>query len=337
MADGNGTSDARAEASKAVAKVSPPRLLYHPDIEERFGIDRASWRALTDAVFPSASTTDAVILALSYCKARKLDPFKKPVQIVPMWDAKRKMLVDTVWPGIGELRTTAFRTGQYAGRDAAIFGDTRTMVLAEGVEVSYPEWCEVVVYRMLHGVRCAFHGPRVYWLETYATKGRDSNAPNAMWFKRPNGQLEKCAEAASLRAAFPEELGNEYAAEEMEGKVIDAEALGAPETVGVPKQLNSSQSKKANVWPDFVAELRAHASLSALEEWWSMGATQTKIEAMPRNWQEQAVEEYEKAQERFADAVLADLDAARKAPSPTPRIESGATRAALLASLEEGK
>lgn len=321
MADGNG--------KEAVAKVSPPRLPYHPAIEERFGIDAASWRALTDAVFPSASTTDAVILALSYCKARKLDPFKKPVQIVPMWDAKRKMLVDTVWPGIGELRTTAFRTGQYAGRDAAIFGEPRTMLLADGAEITYPEWCEVVVYRILHGVRCAFHGPRVYWMETYATKGRDTNAPNAMWAKRPNGQIEKCAEAASLRAAFPEEIGNEYAAEEMEGKVIDAEAVGAPESIGIPKQINSRQSKIANVWPAFVDELRAHESLASLEEWWAMGATQTRVAAMPSNWQEQATEEYEKAQERFADAMLAELDAARKTPSPT--------RAALVASLETEK
>lgn len=280
-------------------RVAPPRLPYHPAIEERFGIDAASWRALTDAVFPSASTTDAVILALSYCKARKLDPFKKPVQIVPMWDAKRKQLVDTVWPGIGELRTTAFRTGQYAGRDAAVFGDMRELALADGVTLTYPEWCEIVVYRLLGGVRCPFHGPRVYWMETYATKGRDTNAPNAMWAKRPNGQLEKCAEAAALRAAFPEELGNEYAAEEMEGKVIDHEAIGAPETVGVPKQLNSRKAKEAEVWPAFEAEVRAFTDIAALEEWWATGATQARVGAMPSKWQEQAHEEYEKAQERL--------------------------------------
>lgn len=287
----------------AVAKVSPPRLPYHPGIEERFGIDQAGWRALTDAIFPSASTTDAVILALSYCKARKLDPFKKPVQIVPMWDSKRKQMVDTVWPGIGELRTTAFRTGQYAGRDAAIFGETRELKLADDVTILFPEWCEVVVYRILHGVRCAFHGPRVYWMETYATKSRDSNAPNSMWAKRPNGQLEKCAEAAALRAAFPEELGNEYSAEEMEGKVIDAEAMGAPETVGVPKTLNSSQAKKANVWPEIEQTIRAFTDLDALEAWWAAADTQTRIGQLAPKWQECAAEEYEKAQERLYEKL----------------------------------
>ena len=38
-----------------------------------------------------------------------------------------------------------------------------------------------------------------------------------MWLKRPRGQIEKCAEAAALRSAYPEEIGNEYVPEEMAG------------------------------------------------------------------------------------------------------------------------
>jgi hypothetical protein len=41
-----------------------------------------------------------------------------------------------------------------------------------------------------------------------------------MWCRRPFGQIEKCAEAAALRRAFPEEIGNEYTAEEMEGHAL---------------------------------------------------------------------------------------------------------------------
>ena len=33
-------------------------------------------------------------------------------------------MIETVWPGISELRTTAFRTGQYAGMPAPDFGPT---------------------------------------------------------------------------------------------------------------------------------------------------------------------------------------------------------------------
>jgi phage recombination protein Bet len=200
--------------------IAPPRLPYHPAIEERFGVNITEWRALVDAVFPLAKDPSSVILALSYCKARKLDPFKRPVHIVPMWNAQLKRMVETVWPGIGELRTTAFRTGQYAGRDEAKYGPTKTEKIGSAV-VTYPEWCQVTVYRLLNGERMPFPGPRVWWLETYATAGKDDPSPNSMWRRRSFGQIDKCAEAAALRAAFPEEVGNEYSAEEMEGKVLE--------------------------------------------------------------------------------------------------------------------
>lgn len=199
--------------------IMPPRLPYHPAIEERFGVDLTEWRALVDAVFPLAKEPSSVILALSYCKARNLDPFKRPVHIVPMWNSAAKRMVETVWPGIGELRTTAFRTGQYAGRDEAKYGGTKIESVGN-VVLEYPEWCQVTVYRLLGGQRLPFPGPRVYWKESYATTGKDDPSPNSMWRRRPFGQIDKCAEAAALRAAFPEEVGNEYAAEEMEGRVL---------------------------------------------------------------------------------------------------------------------
>ena len=202
--------------------IAGPRLPYHPAIEERFGIDRSDWKALVEAIFPAAQNTESVILALSYCKARKLDPFKRCIHIVPIWDGKQNRYIDTVWPGIGELRTTAHRTKDYAGRDKTEFGPDQTQVW-EGTdkktqhkyrfEVTFPQWAQVMVYRNVNGQRVGYAGPQVYWLETY---GEDRNgAPNSMWRKRPRGQIDKCAEAAALRSAFPEEVGNEY---------IDAEA-----------------------------------------------------------------------------------------------------------------
>jgi phage recombination protein Bet len=178
-----------------------------------------------DAVFPSAKTTEAVELALAYCRARNLDPFKRPVHIVPIWDSKRGAEVETVWPGIGELRTTAARTGQLAGCDEATFGPEMTRTFkgttgkgqyAKDVEktVTFPEWCQVVLYRLVGGQRMPFPGPKVRWLETYATMGQ-TDVPNEMWATRPYGQIEKCAEAAALRRAFPEEVGSEMIHEEV--------------------------------------------------------------------------------------------------------------------------
>ena len=63
-----------------------------------------------------------------------------------------------------------------------------------------------------------------YWTENYAVKGgkERSIAPNAMWTKRPRGQIAKCASAQALRNAFPE-IAAQYTAEEMEGKEIHAD------------------------------------------------------------------------------------------------------------------
>ncbi len=233
--------------STSLPAITAPRLPYHPAIEERFGIGITEWRALVDAVYPLAKETSSIIMALSYCKARRLDPFKKVVHIVPMWNGQLKRMVETVWPGIGELRTTAFRTGQFAGRDEAKYGETRNTQVGEA-KIEFPEWCQVTLYRTLNGERVPFPGPRVYWMEAYATAGKDDLSPNSMWRRRPFGQIEKCAEAAALRAAFPEEVGNEYTAEEMQGRSLDGGAVEMQERIvssGLKDRLLASPSNTA--------------------------------------------------------------------------------------------
>ncbi len=201
-----------------------PRLPYHDGFQEKFGIDKGQWNVLTEAIFPNAQTPDSIALVLNYCKANKLDVFKKCVHIVPIWDKNKKKMVETIWPGIGLLRTVASRTGVYAGRDATVFGELMTTswphyiwkdkkkVEMPDVKVTYPEFAQITVYKIVKGVRCAFVGPNVYWEEIFA--GYSSGAPNMMWQKRPKGQLDKCAEAAALRPAFPEELGDEFTSDE---------------------------------------------------------------------------------------------------------------------------
>jgi phage recombination protein Bet len=153
---------------------------------------------------------------LSYCKRRNLDPFKKVIHIVPVWDSEQRKYVDTIWPGIAELRTTAFRTQQYAGADPTEFGNIVEQTWQDGnrpIKLTYPAWAQLTVYRLVGGQRVPVPGPRVYWIETYSAQGR-SDVPNARWQRAPFQMLEKCAEAAALRRAFPEELGDEYAHEE---------------------------------------------------------------------------------------------------------------------------
>ncbi|WP_118867477.1 phage recombination protein Bet [Haemophilus haemolyticus] len=173
-------------------------------------IDTAVWTTLQNSVFPGAKD-ESILLAVDYCKARKLDILKKPCHIVPMsvTDAKtgNKNWRDVIMPGIYEQRITAFRTGQMAGQDEPVFGDTVTF---RGIDA--PEWCRVTVYRFINNERCAFSHTE-YFCEACATT--KEGKPNSMWSKRPRGQLAKCAEAGALRKAFPDELGGVITADEV--------------------------------------------------------------------------------------------------------------------------
>jgi phage recombination protein Bet len=193
---------------------------------------------LLASIFLAMNALFSILLSL------RLDPFKRVVHIVPLWsytggEEGSGGMVETVWPGIAELRTTAFRTGQYAGCDETVFGPDTTRTFKgrakikkewKDVEktVTFPAWAQITVYRTLHGERVKFVGPKVFWLESYATMG-NSDLPNDMWEARPYGQLEKNAEAGALRKAFPEQLGNDLSFEEMDGRrIINIESTRAP-------------------------------------------------------------------------------------------------------------
>jgi phage recombination protein Bet len=222
--------------------LQPSRLPINPALAREYDLTAANWRVLVESIFPAAKTVEGVLMALAYCKQRGLDVFKRPIHIVPIWDNAKKRYVETCWEGIASIRTTASRTGAYAGIDAVEYGPTikrefhgEKDVWERGQKtgseqftktVEYPEWASVTVYRMIGNQRCAFHA-KVFWAEACATQGK-TGVPNEMWSKRPFGQIDKCCEAAALRKAFPEELGSIYTVDEMEGQTIEGVADPAP-------------------------------------------------------------------------------------------------------------
>lgn len=225
---------------------------------------------LTNSLYPGAQR-ESVLMVLNWCRASGKDPMKRPVHIVPMTvtvkdkDAKgnvveRQEKRDVIMPGIGDYRTDAARTGCYAGIDKAVFGPPMPGKWND-VSVEYPEWCEVVVWRIVAGVRCSFTSGQVRWKETYATKGYQSACPNAMWQKRPYGQLEKCAEAMALRRAFPE-IGAQPTAEEMHGRTIDAETL---EEAAIPTVTQPEAPRRASEKPAIEATVIAPTPNPATE------------------------------------------------------------------------
>lgn len=175
---------------------------------------------LRNSLYPGAQD-ESIKLAVGYCKAAGLDIMQKPVHLVPMWDSKARQMRDVVMPGIGLYRTQAARSGAYAGVTEPEFGPDTTEILG-GVEITYPLWCRVTVKRRLDDGTVAEFTAREFWKENYAVKGgqEKSIAPNAMWTKRPYGQIAKVAEAQALRKAFPE-IGAQPTAEEYEGRPLD--------------------------------------------------------------------------------------------------------------------
>ena len=231
---------------------------------------------LSLSLYPGASPY-SIKMVLSYCTAAGLDPMLKPVHIVPMkvktgekWPdgGDKTELRDVVMPGVGLYRIQAARTGQYAGIDKPVFGPTAKMEYKrkrkrwvegrngrrvpedyyEDVVLEYPEWCEVTVYRMVGGTRCPFTAIE-YWTENYASVG-DGDTPNQMWAKRVRGQLAKCAEAQALRKGFPDAVGSQPTAEEMEGKSMEIDMPeSAPATRPAEKPAEPQDSGALPAYP----------------------------------------------------------------------------------------
>jgi phage recombination protein Bet len=220
-------------------------------------------KILISSVFPGASETSA-LLALNYCKAANLDVMQKPVHIVPMWDAKAGQMRDVIMPGIGLYRVAASRTGQYLGMSEPEWGPEVTREIG-GVSVTFPEWCKVTCYRLVAGHKAEFPAME-RWMENYAVRGgKDKSiAPNAMWAKRPWGQLLKCAEAQALRKAFPE-VGAQPTAEEMEGRVIEerevygTHATVKPEPAALPEYPADKMAEMLPKWQAAIESGRSNA------------------------------------------------------------------------------
>lgn len=193
-------------------------------------------KVLQSSIYPGA-TPESIKLVIGYCRAGQLDPLQKPVHIVPMSvkvkgrDGQKDSYEwrDVIMPGVGLYRTQASRSQQCAGVSEPEFGPDEEFKAGE-FSMNYPKWCRVTVRRLVSGNAVDFTAVE-FWKENYATAGKDTIVPNAMWKKRPYGQLAKCAEAQALRKAFPEFVGAAVTAEEMEGKPLDDVALLEHQTV----------------------------------------------------------------------------------------------------------
>lgn len=174
---------------------------------------------LAESLYPGAKA-QSIMLVMDYCRAANLDPMQKPVHIVPMYDKASGGMRDVIMPGVNSYRVNAMRSGDYVGITEPEFGPMVDGACVGMAGFQFPEWCKVTVKRMLRGQIAEFTAIE-YWMENYATTKKTEITPNAMWKKRPRGQISKCAEAQALRKAFPE-IASAPTYEEMEGKFDSA-------------------------------------------------------------------------------------------------------------------
>jgi phage recombination protein Bet len=239
-----------------------------PEPVAKRGMNEAQWRTLCNSLYPGANP-QSVLMVVDYCKARQLDPLKKPCHIVPMQvkDAKTNTYGwrDVVMPGIYEYRTTAQRTGDYLGHSKPEYGPD---VDYRGVKA--PEWCELTAYRH-HIIAGKVEFPvRVYFREVVGTD--KEGKPNARWSKAPIQMLTKCTEASALREAFPDEFGGEVTAEEVDGQrhveVIAETARPLPPqpedydnaVIDLEAAADEGEAKLDEAWEKSKPEVRAYVA-----------------------------------------------------------------------------
>ena len=216
------------------------------DIVKKELTDTQMVTVLENSLYPGANPT-SIGLVMHYCQAAGLDPMQKPVHIVPMWDRNSGGMKDVIMPGIGLYRVQAARSGQYAGMTEPEFGDEIKETVG-GQGIAYPKWCKVTVKRRMVDGSIAEFTALEFWKENYAVKGgKDKSiAPNAMWTKRPYGQLSKCTQAQALRMAFPEMTGSAPTADEMEGHELREEIIdvGGSSTIRTPEPAKDAEPIK---------------------------------------------------------------------------------------------
>jgi phage recombination protein Bet len=226
-------------------------------------------KVLQSSLYPGAAP-ESIKMVLGYCRAAGLDPIQKPVHIVPMWDAKAGATRDVVMPGVNLYRTQAMRSGECAGVSEPEFGPDVTETIG-GLQITFPNWCRVTVKRRLPTGEIVEFTAREFWKENYAVKGgkERSIAPNAMWTKRPYGQIAKCAEAQALRKAFPE-FASAPTADEMEGKNFGGDV----------RQHQQAEVIVPTTPPELIAQAdtAANAGMASYQQFWqATGAANRKL------------------------------------------------------------
>jgi phage recombination protein Bet len=146
---------------------------------------------------------------VTFCLSNNLNPIKKQAYLMG-YDTKNGPSFSTI-VSISGYTAIAMQTGLCAGIDQPRFNYNGNIL----------DSCSITVYRLVKGEKCGFTGT-AYYSERVGKKYDGSLTEP--WAKQPKTMLEKCAKAAALRNAFPDQLSGVYTEDEMPKADVEIEA-----------------------------------------------------------------------------------------------------------------
>lgn len=193
-------------------------------------------------------------LFMMQANRRRLDPFKKQIHAVYIWDSSRQAEILTPITGIDGFRSIAQRAEKplYAGS-----GETRLEYKKEGDKFPFKAATDVYAYNPITGAReviatgVAIWDEYVKMVDEKADEMKDGKpvvrknrsgeeyvkkvktgkkVPNSTWEHMPTVMLSKCSEALALRKGWPDDLGGMYVAEEVDHLNQERPLDESPET-----------------------------------------------------------------------------------------------------------
>ena len=163
------------------------------------------------------ATDDEFTLFTYVCKRSGLDPFARQIHAVKRWSKKDNREVMAIQTGIDGYRTIAERSQKYEGSGSPEWCDADGNWKDIWLLDTNPYACRVGVWKK--GSREATYAVVYFDAVVQRYKGKEGNQgePTEFWKgKKGVQQIAKCAEAAALRKAFPQDLSGIYIHEEME-------------------------------------------------------------------------------------------------------------------------
>lgn len=222
----------KASAQRAVSPAQSTAIQFTDDHGDLITITSEDVRM---HICPAADAKE-VAYFMELCRAQRLNPFLNEAYLVKFKGNPAQIMVAhkaLVKRAEAHPQYDGMEHGVVVLRNGEVHHEQRGAVYPEAGEKLIGGWCKV--YRKDR--RMPIYAER-------SLKSMDKGQAN--WKSMPDLMIDKCAQAAALREAFPDELRSMYVQEEM-GSVPPQEVT--PDEVSAPPESNTHIYQKPEVMP----------------------------------------------------------------------------------------